>query len=197
MKVLPIMAVAAVLVSIAATSPAEARQHKFHHRYAASKSVHHERLSSVEDANANKSCKHNTVARQTAYGIAICVDPTYADKFVGFFAALHARGVKVTQITCQAYGHAPGSNHIGGGACDVNQRARNRTIAAMYHAGDLIRAAGLYDGCAFRDCGHVEAMRGLGNYGGTRTYSARSRHRAEPQYAQASTDYMSRIGASQ
>lgn len=159
---------------------------------------HHHRTST--DANGSPArCAHNTVATQTAYGITICVDPVHASKFVAFFASLHARGVKVTNIVCQAYGHAPGSNHLGGGACDVNQRARNRTIPAMYHAGDLIRAAGLYDGCAFRDCGHVEAMRGLGHYGGT-TLAARShiRHRtAAVQSPQAAPSgfYMARAGA--
>lgn len=127
-------------------------------------------------------CVHNTISVQTAYGIEICVDPTYASNFQAFFSALHSAGVRVTEIVCQAYGHAPGSNHIGGGACDVNQRARNRTIPAMYHAGDMIRAAGLYDGCSFHDCGHVEAMRGLGNYGG-RTMSARRHHHRHSRIA--------------
>ena len=130
-----------------------------------------------------RTCVNNTIKVSTAYGIDICVDPTYASKFQAFFSALHSTGARVTSIICQAYGHAPGSNHIGGGACDVNQTARNRTIPAMYHAGSLIRAAGLYDGCSFRDCGHIEAMRGLGNYGGGRTLSAK-RH-SRKQYAEA------------
>src|SRR5690348_13821616 len=132
---------------IATASPANAKHRHRHYR-------HH------NDANGNMSCRNNTVERMTAYGIRICVDPRFAERFLIFFASLKARGVKVTEIVCQAYGHAPGSNHIGGGACDVNQRRKNVTIPAMYHAGDLIRAAGLYDGCSFRDCGHVEAMRG-------------------------------------
>ena len=121
-------------------------------------------------------CRNGTVRVSTAYGIGICVDPRFASRFQAFFAALKASGARVTNIVCQAYGHAPGSNHIGGGACDVNQTAKGRTIGPMYHAGGMIRAAGLYDGCAFRDCGHVEAMRGLYNYGGTRL-SARSHYR--------------------
>jgi hypothetical protein len=28
---------------------------------------------------------------------------------------------------------------------------------------DIVKQAGLYSGCAFRDCGHVEAVRGLHN----------------------------------
>lgn len=128
------------------------------------------------EAQSRVGCRNGTVREVTAYGIGVCVDPRFASRFLAFFAALKASGARVTSIVCQAYGHVPGSNHIGGGACDVNQTAKNRTIQAMHHAGGMIRAAGLYDGCSFRDCGHVEAMRGLGNYGGTRL-SARSHHR--------------------
>jgi hypothetical protein len=127
------------------------------------------------DAQSRVGCRNGTIRVSTAFGLGICVDPRFASKFQTFFSALKASGARVTAIVCQAYGHAPGSNHIGGGACDVNQTAKNRTIGAMYHAGDMIRAAGLYDGCSFSDCGHVEAMRGLGNYGGT--MSARRHHR--------------------
>jgi hypothetical protein len=28
---------------------------------------------------------------------------------------------------------------------------------------DIIKQAGLYDGCSFRDCGHIEAVRGTHN----------------------------------
>lgn len=181
----------AIAACFALSTPAMAKVHRHHgHHHMASHHTH-------RDANANLACRNSTVQRQTAYGINICVDPVYADKFVNFFSALHARGVNVTDIVCQAYGHVRGSNHEGGGACDVNQTGKNRTIPAMYHAGDLIRAAGLYDGCSFRDCGHVEAMRGLGHYGFTRTYAARS-HRTRvaqntPRYSGG--DYMSRFGA--
>jgi hypothetical protein len=152
----PLKIAIAMVVTLVGISSVEAR-HRHHN-----------------DANGNRVCAHNTISVQTAYGISICVDPKHSDKFVKFFASLKERGCAVKEIVCQAYGHAPGSNHIGGGACDVDQRSRNRTSACMYHASDLIRAAGLYDGCSFRDCGHVEAMRGLGNYGTTRTYAARS-----------------------
>jgi hypothetical protein len=113
----------------------------------------------------------------TAYGIGICVDPRYASNFQSFFESLKASGAKVTNIVCQAYGHARGSNHDGGGACDVNQRRKNVTIPAMYHAGAMIRAAGLHDGCNFRDCGHIEAMTGLCNYGQCSQYSVRHHRR--------------------
>jgi hypothetical protein len=164
MKRTTLAVLAAITVTPLIIQSADARHHHRHHRPAG-------------DANGNVSCAHDTVRVQTAYGISVCVDPRHSAKFLAFFASLKARGCEVHSIVCQAYGHAPGSNHIGGGACDVDQRARNRTSACMYHAGDLIRAAGLYDGCSFRDCGHVEAMRGLGNYGTTRTYAARSHHR--------------------
>jgi hypothetical protein len=29
--------------------------------------------------------------------------------------------------------------------------------------GDIIKKAGLYDGCSFKDCGHIEAVRGTHN----------------------------------
>jgi len=61
-----------------------------------------------------------------------------------------------------ARGHVPRSNHYIGAACD-NQTGWNKAPAYMYHVGDLIRQAGLYDGCRFVDCGHVEAVRGTHN----------------------------------
>lgn len=145
------------------------------------------------DASGNKVCANGTVARQTAYGISICVDPKYADKFVAFTQELHDAGCKIKEIVCQAYDHTPGSNHIGGGACDYDQSGKNKTSSCLYHAGSMIRSAGLYDGCSFRDCGHVEAMRGLGNYGSrhyasrrsTRTYAARSHRYQQVAYAPA------------
>ena len=161
MKNFVMAATAALIASALLISPAQAR----HHRHTASSAV-------------SSSCRNNTVREVTAYGIAICVDSRFASNFLSFFSALKSSGARVTSIVCQAYGHAPGSNHVGGGACDVNQRAKNRTIPAMYRAGAMIRAAGLYDGCAFRDCGHVEAMRGLGNYGG-RTFAARAHRRVK------------------
>lgn len=152
--------IAALLAAfVLTTGTADARRHKGHHI----------------DPNGNKVCEHNTIRVSTAYNIDICVDPRFASNFQTFFASLKDRGCKVTEIVCQAYGHVRGSNHIGGGACDVDQKRKNVTTAAcMYHAGDLIRAAGLYDGCSFRDCGHVEAMRGLGNYGGKHYAKRRS-----------------------
>jgi len=33
----------------------------------------------------------------------------------------------------------------------------------VYHMNDIVVQAGLYNGCSFRDCGHVEAVRGTHN----------------------------------
>jgi hypothetical protein len=102
---------------------------------------------------------------KTAYGFPITVHPIDAFKFLKFFALLKAHGYKVNPniVGCDSPGgHTSGSNHHIGRACD-NQWARNKAPAYMYHVGALIRQAGLYDGCSFRDCGHVEAVRGLHN----------------------------------
>jgi len=101
----------------------------------------------------------------TAYGKPITVNPIDASKFLKFFALLHERGYKINWgiVGCYAPGgHKPGSNHHIGRACDI-QTGWNRAPDFMFHVGDLIRQAGLYDGCSFGDCGHVEAVRGLYN----------------------------------
>lgn len=99
----------------------------------------------------------------TAANIKITVHPYYADKFRSFIAELVAQGHKPRFITCYARGHKSGSNHAWGGACDIDQTGWGRTSSFMYHAKSTIHSAGLYDGCSFGDCGHVEAMRGLHN----------------------------------
>lgn len=101
----------------------------------------------------------------TAYGKPITVNPVDASKFLKFFALLHERGYKINWgiVGCYASGgHKSGSNHHIGRACDI-QTGWNRAPDFMFHVGDLIRQAGLYDGCSFGDCGHVEAVRGLYN----------------------------------
>lgn len=100
----------------------------------------------------------------TAAGIPITCHPSACSKFQALIAALVAQGNKPRFITCYARGHKSGSNHAWGGACDIDQTGWGRTSGFMYRAGAAIRAAGLYDGCSFRDCGHVEAMRGLHNH---------------------------------
>lgn len=107
--------------------------------------------------------KSRLVTVATAAGIKITVHPAFAAQFQAFIADLVSQGHKPRFITCYARGHVSGSNHHWGGACDVDQTGWNRTSAFMYHAGNTIRANGLYDGCSFRDCGHVEAMRGTHN----------------------------------
>jgi hypothetical protein len=103
---------------------------------------------------------------RTVYGFDITVHPAYASKFQKFFALLKDRGYRVPAVItkCWAPGgtHVPGSNHYIGAACDI-QTGWNRGPTFVYHMGDIIKQAGLYDGCAFHDCGHVEAVRGTHN----------------------------------
>ncbi len=114
------------------------------------------------DANGNIMM----VTVQTAYGFNIVVHPAYAGKFQKLFALLKDRGYKVpASITkCWSPGgtHVAGSNHYIGAACDI-QTGWNRGPAFVYHMSDVIKQAGLYDGCAFHDCGHIEAIRGTHN----------------------------------
>jgi hypothetical protein len=113
------------------------------------------------DANGNGIM----VTVQTAYGFNITVHPAYASKFQKFYALLKEHGYKVDPRINKCYargGHVSGSNHYIGAACD-NQYGWNKAPSYMYHVGDLIRQAGLYDGCRFGDCGHVEAVRGTHN----------------------------------
>ena len=134
---------------------------------AAAPATHNARVSERKphraiDANGNTTM----VTVQTAYGFNITVHPAYAGKFQKFFALLKERGYKVpAHITkCWAPGgtHVAGSNHYIGAACDI-QTGWNRGPAFVYHMSDIVREAGLYNGCAFHDCGHVEAVRGTHN----------------------------------
>jgi len=116
----------------------------------------------VVDANGNSMM----VTVQTAYGFNITVHPAYASKFQKFFTLLKDRGYRVPPniIKCWAPRgtHVAGSNHYIGAACDI-QTGWNRGPEFVYHMSDVIKQAGLYDGCSFRDCGHVEAIRGTHN----------------------------------
>lgn len=115
----------------------------------------------VVDANGNSMM----VTVKTAYGFNITVHPAYASKFLKFYALLKESGYKVDARINKCFsrgGHVSGSNHYIGAACD-NQYGWNKAPAYMYHVGDLIRRAGLYDGCRFGDCGHVEAVPGTHN----------------------------------
>ena len=114
------------------------------------------------DANGNRSM----VTVRTAYGFEITVHPAYASKFQKFFALLKERGYKVPANITRCWAprgtHVAGSNHYIGAACDI-QTGWNRGPELVYHMDEIVKQAGLYSGCAFRDCGHVEAVRGTHN----------------------------------
>ena len=101
------------------------------------------------------------VAVPTAAGIVIRVVASLADRFRGFIADIVAQGYRPRDISCYSpTGHMPGSRHHVGAACDIDQRARNRTHPFMYHVAAIAKAHGLRDGCSFRhggpDCGHID-----------------------------------------
>jgi hypothetical protein len=114
------------------------------------------------DANGNVMM----VTVQTSYGFNITVHPAYAIKFQKLFALLKDRGYRVPAHITKCWAprgtHVAGSNHYIGAACDI-QTGWNRGPAFVYHMNDMVKKAGLYDGCAFHDCGHVEAVRGTHN----------------------------------
>jgi hypothetical protein len=114
------------------------------------------------DANGNSAM----VTVQTAYGFNITVHPAYASKFQKFFALLKDRGYKVPANITKCWAprgtHVAGSNHYIGAACDI-QTGWNRGPRFVYHMSDIVKQSGLYDGCSFHDCGHVEAIRGTHN----------------------------------
>ena len=114
------------------------------------------------DANGNSLM----VKVQTAYGFNIMVHPAYASKFQKFFALLKEHGYKVPANITKCWAphgtHVAGSNHYIGAACDI-QTGWNRGPEFVYHMNDIVIQAGLYNGCTFRDCGHVEAVRGTHN----------------------------------
>ena len=116
----------------------------------------------VVDANGNSTM----VTVQTAYGFNITVHPAYASKFLKVFALLRERGYKVPANITRCWAprgtHVAGSNHYIGAACDI-QTGWNRGPEFVYHMGDIVKQAGLHNGCSFRDCGHVEAIRGTHN----------------------------------
>lgn len=120
---------------------------------------------------------HNgMVTVQTAQGFPITVHPAYASKFLRFFALLKEHGYtapqNITRCWAGSGSHKPGSNHYIGAACDIQygwngcasfKGVRRCAPSFIYHMDAIIKQAGLYSGCAFGDCGHVEAIRGLHN----------------------------------
>jgi hypothetical protein len=137
----------------------------------------------VIDANGNS--VPLMVRVQTAYGFAITVHPAYASKFLKFFSLLKERGYKVSAEITRCWApvgtHVAGSNHYIGAACDI-QTGWNRGPTFVYHMNDIIKEAGLYDGCSFHDCGHVEAVRGVHNRA-PNLYAAMEKFKAEQSTA--------------
>ena len=133
------------------------------------------------DANGNSMM----VKVQTAYGFNITVHPAYASKFQKFFALLKERGYKVPANITKCWAphgtHVAGSNHYIGAACDI-QTGWNRGPEFVYHMNDIVKQAGLYNGCTFRDCGHVEAVRGTHNRA-PNLYAAMEKFRSEQSTA--------------
>lgn len=133
------------------------------------------------DANGNRML----VTVQTAYGFNITVHPAYASKFLKFFALLKEHGYKVPANITRCWAprgtHVAGSNHYIGAACDI-QTGWNRGPAFVYHMDDIVKQAGLYNGCTFRDCGHVEAVRGLHNQA-PNLYAAMEKFKSEQSTA--------------
>jgi len=177
------LAAATISAVILLTVPASARHHysgyyyyhpqkgwlletgKKHTRYVrAKRHVRHARSHRSRTAKA-KTPPWNMVKVKTVQGLTLTVHPAYAHKFLRFFEILDQNHIKVPKdmVGCYARGgHVGGSNHYIGAACDI-QTGWNKTLPAMYHAGKWIRQAGLYDGCDFGDCGHIEGVKGTHN----------------------------------
>lgn len=133
------------------------RHYSFRHHYAYRNYRHHHLISRAEDGRGERERgEHGLVHVQTAAG-PITVAADVAGKFKGLIAALVAKGFKGGVHCYASGGHVTHSLHYSGNACDFAQGGRNKTVSVMYHAGDLIRSAGLRDGCSFHDCGHVDA----------------------------------------
>jgi hypothetical protein len=130
---------------------------------------------------ANALPKSQMIRVVTAQGCTIYVHPAYAPKFSTFFRLLKDAGYRVPCNITNCWsgrGHVPGSNHYIGAACDI-QTGWNRGPKFVYRMRSIVREAGLYDGCRFRDCGHVEAVRGTHNSApGSVVVSARKRRSA-------------------
>jgi hypothetical protein len=152
--------------------PHQVAQHRAHApRFASQHSTrrharsHHPQRIAVESRQAfetlsqqaNSGGPAGLVTVATAAGIPITIAGSMAARFQGFIADLVARGYRPRQIHCHANsGHVSRSNHYWGGACDFDQHGWGRTASAMYHVADLAGRWGLRDGCAFRDCGHID-----------------------------------------
>jgi len=141
------------------------REVQRHHVRHAEKKLRKPKKKVAVDANGSPGLPWNMVKVKTVQGFYLTVHPAYAHKFLKLFAILEENHVKVPREIVGCFsrgGHVRGSNHYIGAACDI-QTGWNRTIPAMYHAGKWIRQAGLYDGCDFGDCGHIEGIKGTHN----------------------------------
>lgn len=121
---------------------------------------------------------------ETVQGFKLTVHPAYASKFLKFFALLKEHGFNPPKgmVGCYSRAHKRGSNHAIGAACDI-QTGWNRTVSFMYGAAEpLIRQAGLFSGCSFGDCGHIEAVRGLFNKA-PNLYASLAKFKAEQEAA--------------
>jgi hypothetical protein len=108
----------------------------------------------AEAAASGQYCRVETAAGE------ITVACWMKDKMAGFIGDVVARGFK-GRVHCfsLSHSHVAGSLHFIAEACDFAQRGWGKTVAVMYHVGDLARKWGLRDGCSFRDCGHIDSGR--------------------------------------
>jgi hypothetical protein len=113
-------------------------------------------------------------------GQTIVVAARYADRFAGFLNALYHREGRLPEVSCYSpTGHMRNSLHHWGGACDVDQRARNVAWRPMYHVAALAAQYGLTDGCSWHnpDCGHVDVSGvGGGHYARRTRYASHHHH---------------------
>ena len=145
------LALACLLAATGAVS-AHVRHHHAHHyssrhHYAYRNYRHHQHFASRADHDRGDHDRgeHGLVHVQTAAG-PITVASDVAGKFKGLIATLVAKGFKGGVHCYASGGHVTHSLHYSGHACDFAQGGRNKTVSVMYHAGDLIRSAGLRDG---------------------------------------------------
>lgn len=144
---------------------------------AAASGVSGARAQSIFDANGNPA---RIITVDSAAG-PITVSKGFAKKIVPLIADLVGAGFR-GRVHCFAAHrghHVARSAHLSGNACDFLPRAhgargRNRmpTVAMMFsrHVAAMIAEAGLRNGCAFRDCGHIDNRTGL-------VLAARGHHR--------------------
>ncbi len=153
---------------LAFASPAFANGHHHHHGYHHA-ALHHYRSHSHGSLYVCGSC----VVRDTLAG-AVAISAQNAERIVSTINALFNAGFR-GHVNCAARPgtHVVGSLHYSGNACDMAQTGWGRTPARiMYHAGSIIAAHGMRDGCSFRDCGHIDMGYALAR----RSYHVRYAH---------------------